>query len=342
MNVNKKIYLEGKAVTVQLDGKHTFPHDYGKIGIDSVKKHNNIVYRSWNIQFNKDIAAEEQDNAGLDEVQIMFNINHDISWFVKNKQISTIDSHSKVKEKVEMGKGEVCIFRNNDYSTGMTYAADITFKFKSMQMPTSFFRTLLSKFFSTKDIRALETQFLIHVTKTSITPEMFKVLSEIDTSDRFKEYEGIYLESKMIELTALVLYGIAYHKTEEIQRLAVPNKKDTERIELLREQIQRQPADEYDAPSVASSLGMSVSKLNRSFRTLYGTSLHAYVQDKRLEYAAHLIQEHNFAISEAAQKAGYTNMSHFSKSFSKKYGMLPKHFLEKNKQRHLELFISSH
>ncbi|MBO7485620.1 MAG: helix-turn-helix domain-containing protein [Spirochaetaceae bacterium] len=43
-----------------------------------------------------------------------------------------------------------------------------------------------------------------------------------------------------------------------------------------------------------------------------------------MEYAARLLQERKLPVSEAAQKSGYTNMSHFSKSFLKKYGVLPK------------------
>ena len=71
---------------------------------------------------------------------------------------------------------------------------------------------------------------------------------------------------------------------------------------------------------------MSISKLNRVFRTMYATSLHSYVQDKRLEYAARLLQENDVQISQAAQLSGYTNMSHFSKSFVKKFGVLPKDY----------------
>ena len=51
-----------------------------------------------------------------------------------------------------------------------------------------------------------------------------------------------------------------------------------------------------------------------------------YAQDKRLEYAARLLQENDLPISEAAQLSGYTNMSHFSKSFVKKFGVLPKDY----------------
>ncbi|MCR5217300.1 AraC family transcriptional regulator [Treponema sp.] len=326
MKVNKKLTLEGKAVTVFLEGKAEFPDSFGNIDIDSVKRRKNIVYRSWNIKFTKDIHAEEKDNSGLDEVQIMFNLNQDIEWKVRNNKNIKSENSGKEIENVKMLKGEVCIFRNNNYCTEMKYQADTNFKFKSMQMPTTFFRSLLEKYFSDKNILNLETQFLTHVTKTVITPEMYRVLLEIDTSQRFKEYEGVYLEGKMIELTAMILYGIAYNKTDQIKKSFIPNKKDVKHIEELRQEIQTKPWLEYDAESVASSLGMSVSKLNRIFRNIYATSLHNYVQEKRLEYAAHLIREHGFAISEAARKAGYTNMSHFSKAFEKKFGILPRQY----------------
>ena len=336
MNIDKQIVIKGKTFNVKLDGSGSISTLYGKMNVDRVKERENITYRNWNIQVSKTTFVEEKGNGRRDEVQIMFNLNQDINWFVNKNNCSKEKSVSKDKnstgtfntgsEKVEMSRGEVCVLRNNNYSTSMKYEEGINFSFKSLQMPTPYFRELLSKYFSDQDISALEEQFLTRVTKTVITPEMYRVLSEIDTSDRFKEYEGVYSEGKMIELTALVLYGIAYHKTDEIKRLPQPDKSDVDRIESLREKIQRSPALEYDAQSVAEELGMSVSKLNRVFRTMYATSLHSFVQEKRLEYAARLLEENDISISEAAIKSGYTNMSHFSKSFFRKYGVLPKDY----------------
>ena len=335
MNYNKKVIIEGKTIDVQLDGSGSVSNIYGKINLKKIQERKNIIYNSWDIQVERTTFAEEKGNRGHDEVQIMFNLNQDISWFINKNNSSSVkaekpatvrNSFNTGTEKVEMAKGEVCVFRNNNYSTAMNYEAGINFVFKSLQMPTPYFRELLSKYFSDENISQLEEHFLTHVTKTAITPEMYRVLAEIDTADRFKEYEGVYTEGKMIELTALVLFGIAYHKTEEIKRLPQPNKNDIERIESLREKIQLNPSLEFDAQTVAEELGMSISKLNRVFRTLYATSLHTYVQDKRLEYAARLINENDIAISEAARLSGYTNMSHFSKSFFKKYGVLPKDF----------------
>ena len=317
MSISKNVVIKGKTIKLRLDESGSVSNSYGRANLEKLRVRENIVYHSWNVQVEETTFAQEKDNSGRDEVQIMFNLSQDINWSY---------SFNTGSEQVEMAKGEVCVFRNNNYSTAMNYEAGIKFNFKTLQMPTPYFRELLSKYFTDQNISELEEHFLTHVTKTAITPEMYRVLAEIDTADRFKEYEGVYTEGKMIELTALVLYGIAYHKTDEIKRLPQPNKSDVERVENLRERIQRNPALEYDAQSVADEMGMSISKLNRVFRALYATSLHSYVQDKRLECAAKLLQENDIAISEAAQKSGYSNMSHFSKSFLKKYGVLPKDF----------------
>ena len=317
MSISKNVVIKGKTIKFKLDGSGSVSNSYGRANLEKLRIRENIVYHSWNVQVEETTFAQEKDNSGRDEVQIMFNLSQDINWSY---------SFNTGSEQVEMAKGEVCVFRNNNYSTAMNYEAGIKFNFKTLQMPTPYFRELLSKYFTDQSITKLKEHFLSHVTKTTITPEMYRVLSEIDTADRFKEYEGVYTEGKMIELTALVLYGIAYHKTDEIKRLPQPSKDDVERIEVLREKIQRTPALEYDAQTVADELGMSISKLNRVFRTMYATSLHSYVQDKRLEYAARLLQENDLPISQAAQLSGYTNMSHFSKSFVKKFGVLPKDY----------------
>jgi len=326
MSFKKIVTIEGKTIDLLLDKSGLITNSFGQVKISNSRERENIIYRAWDIQFSKTTLAEDRTNSGRDEVQIMFNLNQDIKWEIKKSKVKDKDIIFTGSENVEMAKGEVCIFRNKRYSTAMKYQAGQSICIKTLQMPTSYFQFLLSKYFSDQTILELEDQLLTKVTKTNITPEMNRVLSEIDTADRFKEYEGVYTEGKMIELTALVLYGIAYQKTDEIKRLPLPQKEDAERIELLREKIQTLPDLDYNAQRVACELGMSISKLNRLFRCLYATTLHNYVQEMRLEYAAKLLKENKLPISEAALKSGYTNMSHFSKSFYKKFGILPKDY----------------
>ena len=328
MDVKKNLLIEGKSVNVFLNGKMAFPEYYGKIGIDAVKEREHIIYRSWNIQFTRDVSAAEKDNAGRDEVQIMFNLSQDIHWHVhRNRCAGACDAGA---EPVDMAKGEVCVFRNNDYRTSMRYSADVSFKFKSIQMPTGYFEQLLSRYFPETQIERCKALFLSHVTKTLITQDMYRVLSEIDSSEKFREFSGVFIEGKMIELIALVLYGISYHMSESKPRKNVASLTasltDRQRLESLRQRIQLNPSEDYHASELAAGLSMSESKLTRLFRSLYGISFHRYVQEQRLERAATLIAQGGVNISEAAQKSGYTNMSWFSKEFKEKFGISPKKF----------------
>ena len=53
-----------------------------------------------------------------------------------------------------------------------------------------------------------------------------------------------------------------------------------------------------------------------------------YLIERRLEHAALLLTEQK-NVSQAAALSGYSNMSHFSASFKKKYGVLPKEYAGK-------------
>ena len=78
---------------------------------------------------------------------------------------------------------------------------------------------------------------------------------------------------------------------------------------------------------IAEKLGISKSKLVRLFRNMYGTSIHRYVQEQRLEYAVSLFNAGYSNVTEVAYLSGYNNLSHFAKEFSKRNGITPKKYI---------------
>lgn len=62
--------------------------------------------------------------------------------------------------------------------------------------PDDFFETLLSRYFDSDKIEMGKTLFLTHVTKTAITADMYKALSEIDSAEKYHEFKGVYVEKK--------------------------------------------------------------------------------------------------------------------------------------------------
>ncbi len=310
------------------DGRLYIPKEIGELKLlrrESLSQNNNsqITYYDWDLSFKNQTLASRPDNFGKDEIQLIFNMNQNIEWKIGSDENDYCPEYQLVK----MFPGEVCVFRNNDYQTSMTYDDSVSFKFKSLQMKTSYFEELLSKYFPQEEIELCKNVFLTHVTKTQINSQMYKVLSEIDESEKYHQFKGIYVEAKMMELIALVLNSIFYDKVKISPRKthdsASAHMSDISKIESLYHRISFNPSDSYNAPEIAKSLSMSESKLTRLFHSVYGISLHQYVKNQRLEKAASLILQGGMNVSEAALKCGYNNMSHFSKEFQKKFGTLP-------------------
>lgn len=310
------------------DGRLYIPKEIGELKLlrrESLSQNNNpqITYYDWDLSFKNPTFASRPDNFGKDEIQLIFNMNQNIEWKIGSDENDSCPEYQLVK----MSPGEVCVFRNNDYQTSMTYDDSISFKFKSLQMKTSYFEELLSKYFPQEEIELCKNVFLTHVTKTQINSQMYRVLSEIDGSEKYHQFKGIYVEAKMMELTALVLNSIFYDKVKISPRKtrdSLPaHMSDISKIESLYHRISFNPSDSYNAAEIAKSLSMSESKLTRLFRSVYGISLHQYVKNQRLEKAASLILQGGMNVSEAALKCGYNNMSHFSKEFQKKFGTVP-------------------
>lgn len=71
---------------------------------------------------------------------------------------------------------------------------------------------------------------------------------------------------------------------------------------------------------------ISTSKLTKGFSSLFGTSVHAYIIDQRLEKAASLLLESNLNVSQVAMLVGYSKASNFAAAFKRKYGVNPKNY----------------
>jgi AraC-like DNA-binding protein len=83
---------------------------------------------------------------------------------------------------------------------------------------------------------------------------------------------------------------------------------------------------DLDAAHIATSLGLTRSRLYRSFKET-GTSLMRYVWSCRLDRAAELLTRQGgttVTIREIAYRCGFENAAHFSRAFKGRFGVTPK------------------
>ncbi len=81
--------------------------------------------------------------------------------------------------------------------------------------------------------------------------------------------------------------------------------------------------------SVAETLNVTPQHLSITFSKQIGISFSEYLRDKRLKYAADLLLDKKLNVTEICYRCGFRNLSHFLRSFKKKYGTTPKSFSKK-------------
>ena len=145
----------------------------------------------------------------------------------------------------------------------------------------------------------------------------------------FTHYRGglgyLFLESKVFELLSVYLSEVLELSILSSNHISI-SKSDRDSITEAKRIIDSQLAFAPSCEELARQVNISTSKLTKGFSSLFGTSVHAYVIDQRLEKAASLLLESNLNVSQVAILVGYSKASNFAAAFKRKYGVNPKNY----------------
>jgi len=75
--------------------------------------------------------------------------------------------------------------------------------------------------------------------------------------------------------------------------------------------------------ALAAQLGVSATALETCFQAVYGVTVHAYLQNRKIEKARELLEHTSLPVSGIAEKAGYSHPGKFAAAFKKQTGMTP-------------------
>jgi AraC family transcriptional regulator len=85
--------------------------------------------------------------------------------------------------------------------------------------------------------------------------------------------------------------------------------------------------EEYDGPfslaDLAAPAGVHPAHLARAFREHFGTTVGAYVRNRRLRYARTRIATSADALTEVALDAGFADQAHLTRAFRNRWGVSP-------------------
>lgn len=144
------------------------------------------------------------------------------------------------------------------------------------------------------------------------------VNSLLDISKLSKDIQKKLLEVKFEEI---MLYLIAIYGTEFFYSLL---EKSNNTSQKFIQTVETNWMSKLTLKELAFLCNMSVSTFKREFEKHYAESPIKWFQNKRLEYAHHLLYQEQKSSSEIYFEVGYESLSSFIQAYKSKYGVTPK------------------
>lgn len=183
-----------------------------------------------------------------------------------------------------------------------------------------------------KSIMNGESKKQFSITKP-MSPEIQTVVYQILNSSNNTIPRDLYLEGKTLELLSLHLGALSMGHKQSNEISLSPLEK--ERLSTAKEILTQDLLSPPTLHLITSETGLSANKLQKGFHQIYGTSVFDYLREFKMQTARTLLEKNETNVSETAWSVGYTNVSHFSAAFKKRFGVLPKQYLKaslKNQQ----------
>ncbi len=171
-----------------------------------------------------------------------------------------------------------------------------------------------------------------YIRSGTITPAMNGVLQQLWACSYQGIMQRLYLESKIWELTALLIEQEITLQDGALAKLAegivypALKSEDVERIyqarEILRAHLDQPPS----LLELARQVGLNDYALKRGFRQVFKTTAFGCLHQLRMERARQLLTETDMTIADVSYAVGFANRGYFAASFRKQFGLNPKSY----------------
>ncbi len=144
-------------------------------------------------------------------------------------------------------------------------------------------------------------------------------------AERSAKEKDDYEEDRTI---AAALNDVDYLRERALESL----KNKDPRINTLVEYITLHPEKNLTQAQMCDMVSISGSTLRRIFKKETGKTIYQFVNERKMQYAAHLLVTTIEPISEISYQLGYESPSYFSKQFRENYGVSPQAYRKNSKE----------
>ncbi|KAM3095283.1 helix-turn-helix transcriptional regulator [Phormidesmis sp. 146-35] len=174
----------------------------------------------------------------------------------------------------------------------------------------------------------------------ALSPMMQGVLRQIIQCPYRGLMKRVYLESKSLELVALIL-----EQEQEVQQgrrtasqipqgsLFRMKPDEVDRIHHARTILLRNLEQPPSLPDLARQAGLNEKALKQGFRQVFGKPVFGYLHDYRMNQAEQLLLTGEMKVGEVMTRVGFHDRRYFAETFRKKFGTNPRDYLKARTSR---------
>ncbi len=265
------------------------------------------------VTFRKRTVLKEQTNR--ESFSISFCISDILEWGKPGTQGSAL-----------LERGDCCVYENGRYEVENYYEAGLRYIGIGLNLHPDRFGVVTDHLLEKK--AAVSPEMPAHkLPKYKMTKTVEALLHQILCCNYIDRLRFLYLEGKILELVA----AFANEVILEQDLLTVQKQmsiSDLAALARIRKIIDETYAEPMTIAELAKMSFMSESKLRKCFQQQYGMTIYQYVLECRMEKARELLADGNDQVKEVASLVGYSNISHFSEAFQKKFGRTPSMYMK--------------
>lgn len=135
-----------------------------------------------------------------------------------------------------------------------------------------------------------------------------------------------YMRSKALELLSTLIHVLEAGTERRGGAGIGVSAADAERLARARDIMTENLESNLTLAELARRVSLNRTKLAVGFKAIYGISVQAYWRDAKLSRARELLMQPNARITEVALSLGYSELSSFTRAFTRKFGFLPREY----------------
>ncbi|MBB6462399.1 helix-turn-helix domain-containing protein [Flammeovirga kamogawensis] len=289
------------------------------------------------IQFNNEKGKGKLEGFRLSDEIEMFRLDMELTQelHINNKQdnvdfiplffgesvdqtLTMDEKEEKVKEFNNNSIGAFCT--NVNKSLQWKFPVKKNLKFVTLKVKKELFYNLVEKSEKLKNVLSKEQIFFEF---EEFDPKMREFFNKIHSIEGTGIFDLDFMENYANNLLLLFFKNILAREDISETKKYPFNVDPVFKAQTILENTLDRPVS---IDNLAEDCGISESRLRFLFKHVFGTTIHQYHQDLRLNKSRFLLRKGSKTMSMIAMDLGFSSSSHFSMVFKKQYKVTPKQF----------------